>query len=166
MKILVLSDSHSGLSFMRHCIGAVNPQHVIHLGDFFGDATAMAEENPHIRFHQVPGNGDSVLCRNFPGILCYAIGGVKFYMTHGHFHGVKSDLNRLLMAAREEEADAVLFGHTHEALCFQESDGLLVLNPGSCRSWGGSVGLLEVEDGRILSSRILHGEQLCQSKDE
>jgi putative phosphoesterase len=156
MKILVLSDSHSGLSFMRHCIDKLQPQHVIHLGDHYDDATAMAEEHPHIRFHQVPGNCDSFLRQ--PGmvdIMCYPIGGIKIYMTHGHKHFVKSGIHRLVEDASQHEPQAILFGHTHESLCFQRENGTWVMNPGSCRSWGGTVGLIEVEDGKISACRIL-----------
>ena len=156
MKILVLSDSHSGLSFMRYCIDRLRPQHVIHLGDHYGDATTMAEEYPHIRFHQVPGNCDTFLRE--PGmvdIMCYPVGGVKLYMTHGHKHGVKSGITRLVEEAELQEPQAILFGHTHEALCFQRGNGTWVMNPGSCRSWGGTVGLIEAEDGKISACRIL-----------
>ena len=44
MKILVLSDSHSTLSFMRRCIESVKPDAIIHLGDHFDDGIAMKEE--------------------------------------------------------------------------------------------------------------------------
>ena len=44
MKILVLSDSHSSLSYMRLCIEAVKPDIMIHLGDYYDDAEAIAEE--------------------------------------------------------------------------------------------------------------------------
>ena len=50
MKVLVLSDSHAALSFMRLCIDKVKPQHVIHLGDHYDDGKAMAEEYPQIPF--------------------------------------------------------------------------------------------------------------------
>ena len=56
MKILVLSDSHSGLSFMRYAIRTVKPDAVIHLGDYFDDGQTVADENPHLVFHQVAGN--------------------------------------------------------------------------------------------------------------
>ena len=46
MKILVLSDSHSALRFMRQCIDRVKPHAVIHLGDYFDDGEAMKEEYP------------------------------------------------------------------------------------------------------------------------
>ena len=58
MKILVLSDSHSGLRFMRQCIDAVKPNAVIHLGDYYDDGQAMAQEYPHLYFYAVPGNCD------------------------------------------------------------------------------------------------------------
>ena len=35
MKILVLSDSHSTLSFMRLCIQSLCPDAVVHLGDHY-----------------------------------------------------------------------------------------------------------------------------------
>ena len=54
MKILVLSDSHSGLSFMRLCVDTVRPDYIIHLGDYMDDGAAIAEEYPHVRVYQVP----------------------------------------------------------------------------------------------------------------
>ena len=156
MKILVLSDSHAALSFMRYCIDAVKPDHVIHLGDHFDDGLAMAEEYKDVRLHQVPGNCDAFRCDPAqPLILNYPIGGVRFYMTHGHKHGVKSGLDRLISDGMAAQAQVVLFGHTHEALCFQQADGIWVMNPGSCRSWSGSVGLIELTDGTISACQIL-----------
>lgn len=161
MKILVLSDSHAGLSFMRGCIRALKPNAVIHLGDYFDDGETMAEENPHILFHQVPGNCDRYRCPPWQqSIGIYTVCGVSLYMTHGHIHRVKSGIGALLKDAREAGVQAVLYGHTHIPDCHQEPDGLWVLNPGSCGSWGGSVGLIEAEDKRIVSCRILRQEDL------
>ena len=161
MKILVLSDSHASLSFMRLCIAKVKPDHVVHLGDHYDDGAAMAEENAHIRFHQVPGNCDRYRCDpNLPEILCYHIGGVRFYMTHGHRHNVKYDIGRLLADARSTGAQAVLYGHTHQAQCFCADDGMWVLNPGSCGSYGGSVGIIAVENEKITACHILRQAEL------
>ena len=161
MKILVMSDSHSGLRFMRFCIDRLNPQHVIHLGDLLEDAQAISEIYPHIRFHMVPGNCDSYIVRNRePAVLCYAIDGVRLMMTHGHLHGVKSDLSRLIRDAKQAGAQGVLFGHTHAKLCCQDDDGLWVINPGSCRSDTGSVALLETADGKISACTLLGQAEL------
>ena len=162
MKILVLSDSHSGLSFMRFCIDKVKPCHVIHLGDHYDDATTLAQVNPHIRFHQVPGNCDSY--RRDPwavDVLSYPIEGVKFFMTHGHRQMVKSGTGRLLADARASGADAVLYGHTHRAECYHE-DGLWVMNPGSCGSYSGSVGVIEVENEKISVCAIMTQTEIAQ----
>ena len=156
MKLLVLSDSHSALSFMRRCIDAVKPDLLIHLGDHFDDGVAMQEAYPYIRMYQVPGNCDRYRCPpDQPDILIPRIDGVDLYMTHGHRHNVKSYLRALLRDARASGAAAALYGHTHIPDCHQEEDGLWVLNPGSCGYFGGSAGLLEIQDGRIVSCRLL-----------
>jgi len=161
MKILVMSDSHSGLSFMRCCICAIKPDALIHLGDYYEDGTAMAEENPNIPIHQVPGNCDRYRTMAFhPEVLCYSVCGVKLFMTHGHNQNVKSTRFRLLKEAREAGAQAALYGHTHCADCYQEEDGLWVLNPGNCGSSGGSVGIIETDNGTILSCRIVTRQDL------
>ena len=161
MKILVLSDSHCALSFMRRCIEGVKPNAVIHLGDHFDDGQAMKEEYPGIPFYQVPGNCDRYRCPpGQPEILIYRICGVNLYMTHGHKHSVKTYLGAWLRDARAAKVDAVLYGHTHVADCHREEDGLWVLNPGSCGYYGGSAGLIEVSDGRIRECRILRDWEL------
>ena len=155
MKILVLSDSHAGLSFMRLCIQRVKPDAMIHLGDYFEDGKDMAEEFLHIPMHQVPGNCDRYRMVQFhPEQLCYPVGGVKLFMTHGHNQKVKMTLALLKKEAKDLGAQAALFGHTHCAHCEQE-DGLWLLNPGSCGSYSGSAGLIETENGEITVCRIL-----------
>ena len=161
MNILVLSDSHSTLSFMRRCIDTVKPDAIIHLGDHYDDGEAMKEEYPRIPFYQVPGNCDRYRCPpSVPEILICRVCGVELYMTHGHRHSVKSYLGALLRDARASKVQAVLYGHTHHADCRREEDGLWVLNPGSCGYFGGSAGVIECKDGRILSCRLLGEEDL------
>lgn len=155
MELLVLSDSHAALSFMRLCIRTIDPDVVIHLGDHYEDGSIMAEEFPHIRFYQVPGNCDRYRYDlDVPETLVERIGGVKFFMTHGHRHGVKSGLYRLMADARSTGAQAVLFGHTHAAYRELE-DGLWIVNPGSCGYHGGSAALIRVEKEKISDCRII-----------
>ena len=161
MKILVLSDSHSGMSFMRLAVSRVRPDAVVHLGDYYDDGTALQEEFFHIPFHLVPGNCDRYRLSGLkPETLCYDVCGIRLFMTHGHNHRVKSGIYSLLKDARAGCAQAALYGHTHAADCRREEDGLWVLNPGSCGSFGGSVGLIETEDKKIISCRILRQEDL------
>lgn len=160
MKILVLSDSHAALRFMRECVEAVKPDAMIHLGDHYDDGEALRELYPHIPLYQVSGNCDRYRCPpGVPEILVTRVLGVDLYLTHGHRHNVKSYTGKLIRDARECRVQAVLYGHTHQAECCQE-DGMWVLNPGSCGFYGGTAAIMEVERGEILGCRIISGRDL------
>lgn len=156
MTILVFSDSHAALRFMRQYIEKIHPQAVIHLGDYYDDAESLQEDYRNIQFHIVPGNCDRDRCPiSARELLCYPVGGVRLLMTHGHNHHVKSGIGALLADARRYEAKAALYGHTHQVDCHQEEDGLWVLNPGSCGYGGGNAGLIETDGEKITACRIL-----------
>ena len=156
MTILVLSDSHAALSFMRRCVEAVKPQAIIHLGDFYDDAQALQQDYSHIPFHIVPGNCDRYRAPlSACELLCYPVGGVKMLMTHGHIYRVKTGIGALTAEARRLGAQAALYGHTHIADCHQEEDGLWVINPGTCGHFGGSAGVIETDGEKISACRII-----------
>lgn len=161
MKILVLSDSHSALSYMRCCVDSVKPDAIVHLGDYYDDGVALGEEYPEIPLHQVPGNCDRYRYSSLePEVIVRKIFGVNFYMSHGHRHNVKMYTGLLLKDARSAGASVALYGHTHEAECYQEPDGLWVLNPGSCGYYGGSAGIIEIENNKIICCRIIRQSDL------
>lgn len=161
MKLLVLSDSHSALSLMRFAVERMKPDGIIHLGDHYDDAEVIRDEFPHIRFWQVPGNCDRYrVSPNVPEIIRDSIGGVHFYMTHGHRHNVKLGLWKLLSDAEQAGAQCVLFGHTHEPYCNMEDEDFWVMNPGSCGYGGGTVGMVEIENEEIISCRIFDRMEL------
>ncbi len=155
MKILVLSDSHGELKFMRQHICAVRPDYVVHLGDHYEDGEILAKENPGTPFYQVAGNCDRYRCpEGAPETICCSIGGVLLYMTHGHRQGVKLGLEALVAQARAKGAAAALYGHTHVPDRRQIGD-LWIINPGSCRSFGGTACVIEIENRTIQSCRII-----------
>ena len=161
MKILVLSDSHSSMRFMRRCVEAVKPNAIVHLGDHYDDGEILAEEYPHIPLYQVPGNCDRYRCPpSAREILIMPVCGVMLYMTHGHRHQVKMHTGLLIRDALASKVAAVLYGHTHVPDCHQEPEGLWVLNPGSAGYGGGTAGLIEVENGKIMSCNLLWPENL------
>ena len=158
MKILVLSDSHSTLRFMRSAVETIRPDAIVHLGDFFQDGEVIRQEYPQVSFYQVPGNCDNHRMEHMePETLCCKVCGVRLFMTHGHNHYVKMGLYHLKEDAKAAFADAALFGHTHQHYCKLE-DGLWVFNPGSCGNGGRTVGVIEAENGQILSCKILQAE--------
>jgi putative phosphoesterase len=141
---------------MRQCISLFQPHAVVHLGDYFEDGSVMAEEFPNIYFYQVPGNCDKYReVMGAPETLVTKVCGVKMFMTHGHLHGVKYGLSRLLEDAGKTDAKIVLFGHTHTPLCNREENGLWVLNPGSCGYHGGTAGFISTDGDKISGCRIL-----------
>lgn len=165
MTILVLSDSHATLRFMRQCVQALKPDAIIHLGDYFDDGEVLKEEFPQISCYQVPGNCDRYRCPpGQPEILIDRICGVNLYLTHGHRHQVKIGLGALLKDARAAKVDAVLYGHTHIPDCHREADGLWVLNPGSCGYFGGSAGMIECQNGKIERCSILKEADLIRTE--
>ncbi len=159
MKLLVFSDSHSALSFMRKAILAQKPDAIAHLGDYYDDGQVIAEENFHIPVYQVVGNCDTFRAPHDALSQMYLpIGGVMTLMVHGHTYRVKSGTGALTAEGRRRGAGLVLYGHTHIADCHEE-DGMYVLNPGPA-GYGGSCGVVELENGEVKSCRILQEREL------
>lgn len=151
MKILVLSDSHRNMINMHRAVEAEMPDLILHLGDHYQDAKLLHSEYPDIPLEAVRGNCDGGT-RNQEKLL--TMEGKRIFLCHGHLYHVKSGYLSLEYAAREKQADVVLFGHTH--LSFQdERDGLYMMNPGSIgepRDPGGpTYGLLFIEDNQIFT---------------
>ena len=75
--------------------------------------------------------------------------GVRIFAVHGHRYDVKYDreLDYLLHAAAQEQADVVLFGHTHVQYC-ETREGILVLNPGACAYFRPHYANLYLENGK------------------
>ena len=156
MKILVLSDSHSTLWFMKRCVEAVNPNAIVHLGDHYDDAEVLAKLRPMVPLYQVPGNCDVYRCPfGAPIVLNTKVCGVRLYMTHGHNHGVKQSTYSLCEDARKAGAAAALYGHTHQAHCEQLEDGLWLLNPGSAGNGGRTAAIIETDGTKITACRIV-----------
>ena len=163
MKILVLSDSHSAMRFMRSCVEAIKPQAIVHLGDHYDDGETLKELYPQIQLHQVPGNCDRYRCPPWVHTrLCYDVCGVRLFMTHGHKHGVKTNTAMLVAEARAMGAQAALYGHTHVAEAYQEDSGMWVMNPGTAGYGGGTAGLIETDGDQILSCRIITPDTLAE----
>ena len=134
MKILVVSDTHGYIGNTISLIEEINPDYIIHLGDIADDCDELKSIYPTKRIICVVGNND-FFCKNYPIDRIAEIGGKVIYMCHGHKLNVKSGLELLKKTAREKGADIALFGHTHSAYT-ETTDNLIVLNPGSTRTYG------------------------------
>ena len=147
MKILVLSDSHRTMYNMLKAIDEETPEYVIHLGDHTSDADELKKQYPMLPILSVKGNCD--FDPNGRELAIAEYNGVRVLASHGHRYGVKSSLLRLLLAAKENQVDVALFGHTHHAFC-EKRDNIWLLNPGSCGySSRPTYGLIEIMNHTI-----------------
>lgn len=147
MKLIVFSDSHRELNHMRDVIAREKPDQVIHLGDHDADAKIISREFQTLPVAMIRGNCDR--WSDTPETLVISLGGLRFFLCHGHTYGVKSTVSTAVYAAMEANADVLLYGHTHCA-DRQEIRGIKVLNPGSCGCGSEpSYGFFLIENGKI-----------------
>lgn len=167
MNLLVFSDSHGRTSKLLEAFSRQikKPDAVIFLGDGLRDISYC--DGWDVPLLCVCGNCDvfnifgSV---NAEEEMFITLGGKRIMMTHGHNYSVKSTLTRLCMAAKRNDADIVLFGHTHQA--FEQylpageteygvtlTKPLYLFNPGSIGDYESSFGCIEIDaGGRVLLS--------------
>ena len=147
MRILVLSDSHGMPSRILDAVEAhPEAEALIFLGDGERDLDTVEsyyDSLPNVI--KVAGNCD--FSSSLPLLRVVTLGGKKIYCTHGHAEHVKYGTDELLLRARQEGADIVLYGHTHTGVtCYD--DGLYIMNPGSIRD--GHYGMIDIVPGGIM----------------
>ena len=129
MKILICSDSHKRLDYFQKVMELEKPEMVLFAGDHSTDAMEISYVYEKIPFKIVRGNTD-YYDRETGDELKFEINGKKFLLLHGHYQGVKSNLNELEKKAKEEAIDICIFGHTHREVII-EKEGITYLNPGA-----------------------------------
>ena len=163
-KILVLSDTHGGITSLTTVLSWANerlpPNDTIVAAAFLGDGIsdlsyATDATGFSCNWKIVRGNNDYE--HSVPGTEVFDFCGYRFFMTHGHRYNLYSSYHGLIYAARENNADIVLFGHTHVPYC-KNADGLLLVNPGSVSSArsriGESFAVLECIEGKPLNAEF------------
>lgn len=144
MILYVFSDSHGSLHEMLDIIQTHPPDAILHLGDGMAQAEDLRALYPQIPLYNVPGNCD--FSSSIPSILELELEGHRLLLCHGHIWQVKNRMDLALAAAREAQADVLLYGHTHQAYAAQEADGLWVINPGAATA---SFAILQLLPGEI-----------------
>ena len=161
MKIIVFSDSHGKYANMKRALDMhPDAQFLLHLGDGTGDVECI--ETAGMTVYKVNGNFEDGLFisqAKEPPFRCVDIGGKIIYMCHGHRHRVGFGLQNLLYPGLENNADIILYGHTHvkhNEYVNRESKGVYIFNPGSIArprdDIYASYGLIEIEKNGILLS--------------
>lgn len=144
MRAIVISDSHHDSASINMLLTLhKTADMVIFLGDgeqdFFSDINQKLIKNKKII--AVKGNCD------FGSTLCdegmFNIHNKKFYVLHGHTKLVKHGLSNLIQAAEKENADIVLYGHTHSE-AVEYNNGIYYMCPGSIKN--GSYGIVDIDE--------------------
>jgi putative phosphoesterase len=129
---------------------------VLHAGDVCV-APVLDELAQYAPVTAVCGNNDGpdVVEWGAPETVELDLAGLRVAMIHdsGQAAGRTARMRR-----RFPEADLVVFGHSHIPMDVT-GDGVRVFNPGSPtgrrRQPHGTVGLLDIEDGQLVSARIV-----------
>ena len=154
-KIAIISDSHGSIENIALFEKRLKDVDALwHLGDHAEDAEQLAARL-NCGYVAVCGNCDPF--SDAP--LTYTIDwhGHRILLVHGH---TVSGRLPLLYAARQANADAVLFGHSHVP-SMETVGGILLLNPGSLSRprtlKGPSIAVLTLTEERI-AAEILFAE--------
>lgn len=152
MKILVISDTHGDTRKAEKAIRANRGiDLMIHLGDYIGDAQKLSALFPGIPIEYVCGNCDFIN-NDIPAEKMLEVCGKRIFITHGHRYSVKWGYERLIYRGLEQEADIVLFGHTHIPELMEEGQTYLI-NPGSTSEPRGysdaSYAIIEIVNDQI-----------------
>jgi uncharacterized protein len=160
MRIVALSDTHAPRRW-RSCPPRV-AEHlrgadlILHAGDVC-TAPVLDELAAYAPVRAVLGNNDGpdVASWGAPETAEFEVDGLRVAMIHDSGPSA-GRLGR--MRRRFPDAGLVVFGHSHIPLDASD-DGLRIFNPGSPtdrrRQPHGTIGLLEVADGRVREARIV-----------
>lgn len=160
MRVAVLADTHAPRRW-RTCPQRV-AQHlrdadlILHAGDVC-TADVLDELAAFAPVRVVYGNNDGADVREWgaPETLTVDLDGLEVAMVHdsGAARGRTRRMRRWFPTA-----DLVVFGHSHIPLDESE-DGVRIFNPGSPtdrrRQPHGTLGLLDIRDGRLTDARIV-----------
>lgn len=145
MKICICADSHGNYIGLQDMLDIERPQVLLFLGD--GERDFNRVDLPYqTKMYAVSGNCDFMSME--PPSRLIQLEGLRIFMTHGHYFGVKSDIGQLMDRAKEEGVDLVIHGHTHR-MDLQKEDGITLLCPGSLGVQTRNYAVVEAQQGRF-----------------
>ena len=171
MKVMVISDIHGGVKYLKRAIEIFNEekaQRLLILGDFtgyYGSSSSMevAEilNNMADKITAVRGNCDS---QSFEEMLNFRLEDIRYInvnnkvitLTHGHLY------NRYRQP--EYVGDIFLNGHIHYGI-IEKKDGVIFANPGSItKPRNGSEHSFLIIDEERITLKNLDGDVLMEEK--
>lgn len=159
MRVIVLADTHAPRRWRgvppRVAEHLRSADTILHAGDVC-TADVLDELCGYAPVHAVRGNNDGpdIAAWGAPDQLVIDLGGLAVGMIHdsGPASGRSPRMRRAFPGCQ-----LVVFGHSHIPMDMN-SEGLRLFNPGSPtdrrRQSHGTLGVLEIEAGRLLDARI------------
>jgi hypothetical protein len=127
MKIGIVSDTHNmkpsidkAIPYLKNC------DLIIHAGDKFADSKYIHNETK-VDIIAVKGNCDF---EDVEEEILFEVEEKTILLCHGDKYAVKYGIDKLEEVAKKNNADIVIFGHTHIPLQIKKDD-ILYINPGS-----------------------------------
>ncbi len=151
MKILVISDSHGDTASFDSAVRRHRSADVIvFCGDGHRDLQTIRAAHRNKAYIAVAGNCDWYC--DLPLVQQSELCSKKIIVTHGHMFGVKNGYSRITNFGHQNNADILLFGHTHKQFCTVDG-GMLLLNPGAM-GYGGRYSIIEINEktGKIKAT--------------
>ncbi len=152
MLIAVFSDTHGDNTAMLNILERNREiKACIHCGDIADDIDAIKMCFPRLIVCGVRGNNDYFT--DYPREIVTELGGLKFFITHGHHYAVKMGDRVVKFESRSRGCDICIYGHTHKECLNIEDDGLIVLNPGSAKGFG-TYAIIDTETKEVTIHKI------------
>lgn len=147
MKVLVISDSHGALQFLRRILEEEkDAELVFFLGDGLSDIDRMKEEYPQKKFICVKGNND--FYHNEAKEAYKYIDGVTIMACHGDTYSVRVSLRDVITKTASVRGKLALYGHTHVQNFYNDaSTGICAVNPGAVCD--GKYCILDIKKGQF-----------------
>jgi uncharacterized protein len=160
MRVVALSDTHAPRRW-RGCPPAVaehlrGAELILHAGDVCVPSV-LDELAAYAPVKAVRGNNDGpdVAAWGAPETLEFELAGLPVAMVHDSGPAARRTAR---LRRRFPGAELVVFGHSHIPLD-ETGDGVRIFNPGSPtdrrRQPHGTIGLLDIADGRLVQARIV-----------
>ena len=160
-RMIVVSDSHGDEDSLRAAFEQASSHGRIDIAVFLGDGARDFESiipelwDRGIVCYTVKGNNDWASFDQ--NEVLFSVNGVKVFACHGHTRQVKYGMDRLWYAAREHEAQVVLYGHTHREKIDLEY-GIYFINPGAvCERYGSRSAYAEIliQDNGFVQAQLV-----------
>ncbi len=141
MKLLITSDIHGHEERLKEVVKKhLDVDYHLNAGDM------CLDQHVYSKYHLVTVKGNNDYYSDEPLKRVLDLKGLKVMLTHGHIEHVKYNLSELIVQAKHQGVDLVIYGHTHQK--HLETDHLLtILNPGALGDYHKSYAIYD--DGQI-----------------